>query len=131
MQILNLTGFRPLATSSLPETTLYPISRDFFFARFQFQEPNGNMNWWQNINGIRQAVNGRLDDGSSPSPLWQAQQELEQMKRQGILPIAPAIRNWLRYKWQHNLKPNLALDIFGDARSAIGSKILVSYALPC
>ncbi len=113
----------PARNSTLPDF------RDFFFARFKFQEPTGNTNWWQNINGIRQAVNGQLDDHSSPNPLRQAKKELEQMKQQGILPIAPAIRNWLRYHWQHNLNPNLALDdIFGDARSAIGSKILVSYA---
>ncbi len=50
------------------------------------------------------------------------------MYNQGILPIAPAIRNWLRYQWQHRLNPEQEQYVFGDARSAIGSKVLVSYA---
>lgn len=106
-----------------------PDFRDFFFARFQFQQPSNNSNWWQQIDGIRQAVEGKLDDDSSPPrPLRSARRELEQMYAQGILPIAPAIRNWLRHTWKHKLNPNQEQYVFGDARSAIGSKVLVSYA---
>lgn len=94
-----------------------PDFRDFFFARFRFQEPTGNPDWWKNIHGIQQAVNGQLDDGSSPNPLRKAQKELEQMKQQGILPIAPAIRNWLRYQWQHELSNKVAHFVFGEAQA--------------
>lgn len=105
-----------------------PDFRDFFFARFQFDEPANNSTWWQAINGIRQAVEGKLDDGSSPKPLKAKEAELEQMVKKGVLPIAPAIRNWLRYQWRHSLSRDKEQSVFGDARSAIGSKILVSYA---
>jgi len=94
-----------------------PDFRDFFFARFQFDAPANNPDWWQGINGIQQAAEGKLDDGSSPKPLREAQEELAQIVDQGILPIAPAIRNWLRYQWQHSLQPAEAHFIFGEARA--------------
>lgn len=105
-----------------------PDFRDFFFARFQFNEPNNGSRWWQAIEGIRQAYQGQLDDGSKPSPLRDASREIQAIYKAGILPIAPAIRNWLRYTWQHGLNRLLEEYVFGDARSAIGSKILVSHA---
>jgi CRISPR-associated protein Cmr1 len=115
-------AFSPARDRSLPDF------RDFFFARFQFEEPTSNRSWWQDIQGIRQAASGKLDDGSSPRPLRKSKGEIEQMIRQGILPLAPAIRNWLRYTWKHGLNRNQEQYVFGDARSAIGAKILVSYA---
>ena len=114
--------------SSPPRDRSLPDLRDFFFARFQFEEPTGSGNWWQSIHGIRQAASGKLDDGSSPPPLRKSKNELEQMIRHGFLPLAPAVRNWLRYTWKHGLNRDQEQYIFGDARSAIGSKILVSYA---
>lgn len=102
-----------------------PDFRDFFFARFQFDEPP---KWWQTIEGIKQADQGKLDDKSKPSPLRKASLEIEAIYKAGILPIAPAIRNWLRYTWQHDLTRVLEEYVFGDAHSAIGSKILVSHA---
>jgi len=114
-------GSSPSRNQSLPDL------RDFFFAKFQFDEPVNNKSWWQNIHGIRQAVDGKLDDGTSPSPLQKRKHEIEQMIRRGILPLAPAIRNWLRYIWKHDLRGQEQY-VFGDAHSAIGSKILVSYA---
>jgi CRISPR-associated protein Cmr1 len=115
-------GSSPLRNQSLPDF------RDFFFAKFQFDEPVDHKSWWQNIYGIRQAVNGKLDDGTSPRPLQKRKGEIEQMIRRGILPLAPTIRNWLRYIWKHDLNRDQEQYVFGDARSAIGSKILVSYA---
>ena len=103
-----------------------PDFRDFFFAKFQFDEPADS--WWQNISGVRQAINGKLDNGTSLAPLQSRKDEIEQIISQGILPLAPAIRNWLRYTWEHGLNRDQEQYIFGDARSAIGSKILVSYA---
>jgi len=115
-------GSSPLRNQSLPDF------RDFFFAKLQFDEPADNKSWWQNIYGIQQAVNGKLDDGISPRPLQTRKGEIEQMIRRGILPLAPAIRNWLRYIWKHGLNRDQEQYVFGDARSAIGSKILTSYA---
>lgn len=111
-----------------PRANSLPDFRDFFFARFRFWEPKGASGWWQQIEGIQQAAEGKLRGGSSPQPLRRAQSELETMYQHGILPIAPAIRNWLRYQWQHRLNRTQEQYVFGDARSAIGSKILVSYA---
>jgi CRISPR-associated protein Cmr1 len=93
-----------------------PDFRDFFFARFRFEEP-ANAFWWQSIDGIRQAFIGELDDGSSPRPLRCFKRELEKMREHGIIPLAPAIRNWLRYKWDHGLSSAEAHFIFGEARS--------------
>lgn len=117
-----------LAASTAARNHTLPDFRNFFFARFQFEEPVNNPHWWQSIFGIRQAVNGKLDNGSSPPPLRKSQRELNQIFNQNVLPIAPAIRNWLRYTWKHGLNRSQEQYVFGDARSAIGSKILVSYA---
>lgn len=123
-----LTWLNAFPNSSIVRTQSLPDFRDFFFAGFQFAEPTGNGSWWQDVYGIRQAASGKLDDDSSTLPLRKSKNELEQMIRHGILPLAPAIRNWLRYIWKHGLNRDQEQYIFGDARSAIGSKILVSYA---
>lgn len=94
-----------------------PDFRDFFFARFQFDAPANNPDWWQGINGIQQAAEGKLDNDSSPKPLREAQEDLAQIVGHGILPIAPAIRNWLRYRWPHNLSAAEAHFIFGEAQA--------------
>jgi CRISPR-associated protein Cmr1 len=104
-------GSSPSRNQSLPDL------RDFFFAKFQFDEPVNHKSWWQNIHGIRQAVDGKLDDGTSPSPLQKRKHEIEQMIRQGVLPLAPAIRNWLRYKWGHSFGSREAHFIFGEAQA--------------
>jgi CRISPR-associated protein Cmr1 len=123
-----LTWLDAFPASSPQRDRSLPDFRDLFFARFQFEEPTDSENWWQNIYGIQQAASGKLDDGSPPPPLRKREKELQQMIRYGILPLAPAIRNWLRYIWKHGLNRDQEQYIFGDAHSAIGSKILVSYA---
>jgi len=123
-----LTWLDAFPTSSPARAQSLPDFRDFFFARCQFKEPTANRSWWQDIHGIRQAASGKLDDGSSYPPLRQSAKELGIVVSQGILPLAPAIRNWLRYIWKHDLSRDQEQYIFGYARSAIGSKILVSYA---
>ncbi|MFN3309480.1 MAG: type III-B CRISPR module RAMP protein Cmr1 [Anaerolineales bacterium] len=97
-------------------TNSLPDFRDLFFARFQFQESQ-NSGWWQQIEGIQQAVSGKLKDNSSPPPLRRAQEELQQMYAEGILPIAPVIRNWLHYQWQHGLSPVETHFVFGEAQA--------------
>lgn len=106
-----------------------PDFRDFFFARFQFKAPenDGDIPWWQSIDGIKQAYAGKLDDGTCPRPLRPSKPELEKMVAQGIIPLAPAIRNRLRYKWKHNLSPAETDFVFGKAQLN-ASKIMVSYA---
>lgn len=94
-----------------------PDLRDFFFARFEFDEPPGYTNWWHTINGIKQAVEGKLNDGSSPRPLRKAEKELTTLFQKGILPVAPAIRNWLRYNWNHGLTSCEDYFVFGQAQS--------------
>ena len=100
-----------------PRNNVLPDFRDFFFAKFQFQEPEADPNWWKQIEGIRQAANGKLDDGSSYKPLKRVARELEQIKQEGILPIAPAVRNWLHYKWPRNLSAAEKHFVFGEARA--------------
>jgi CRISPR-associated protein Cmr1 len=94
----------------------FPDLRDFFFAKFQFEEPLNRPDWWRAVNGIRQAVDGRLDNGFSPRPLRKSQREIEQMMAKNVVPIAPAIRNWLRYSWTHELRPFEKLFVFGKAQ---------------
>jgi len=122
--IIQAQGIQPALTwldafpaSSPPRDRSLPDFRDFFFARFQFEEPTGSGNWWQDIHGIRQAASGKLDDGSFPPPLRKSENELQQMIRHGILPIAPAIRNWLRYQWVRGLNPREANFVFGEAQA--------------
>ena len=112
-----LTWLNAFPGSSLLRNQSLPDFRDFFFAKFQFDELADNESWWQNIYGIRQAVNGKLDDGTSPRPLQKRKDEIEQMIRRGFLPLAPAIRNWLRYRWVHGLTSREAHFVFGEARA--------------
>ncbi len=98
-----------------------PDFRDFFFARFRFEEPEdtGNTPWWEPIDGIRQAFAGELDDHSRPKPLESYEKELRIIAAYGMIPLAPAIRNWLRYKWDYRpyLKEKETHFIFGEARA--------------
>ena len=112
-----LTWLDAFLTSSPARAQSLPDFRDFFFAKFQFDELANNENWWQNIYGIQQAASGKLDDRSSPPPLRKREKELQQMIRYGILPLAPAIRNWLHYQWPHNLDVREAHFVFGEAQA--------------
>jgi CRISPR-associated protein Cmr1 len=123
-----LTWLKAFSNSSILRTQYLHDFRDFFFARFQFAEPACNGSWWQDVYGIRQATSGKLANSSSPPPLRKSRNELEQMIHHGILPLAPVIRNWLHYIWKHGLNRDQEQYIFCDARAAIGSKILTSYA---
>ncbi|MER3457266.1 MAG: type III-B CRISPR module RAMP protein Cmr1 [Chloroflexota bacterium] len=114
-----------------PRNSELPDLRDFFFTKFEFTPPAGNQNWWQSIQGIQEAFSGKLRNGTAPQPLRRANKELTQVVDGGILPIAPAIRNWLRYTWlpTKSQYKNAEAYIFGTAgENSIGSKIQVSYA---
>jgi len=112
-----LTWLDASPASSAARDRSLPDFRDFFFAKFQFEEPKDNIDWWQSVQGIRQAASGKLDDGSSPSPLRKSKNELPQMTDDGILPLVPAIRNWLRYQWAHDLGVREAHFVFGEAQA--------------
>ncbi|HID30682.1 MAG TPA: hypothetical protein EYP19_11850 [Desulfobacterales bacterium] len=105
-----------LGSAISPRGNKMPDLRDFFFARYEFDEPKDE-NWWKQIFGVRQAVAGKLDNGSSPRPLRRAANELEHTFREGLLLIAPAIRNWLRYSWQAGLTSCQEYYVFGEAQS--------------
>ncbi len=134
---LNSAGvLQSLPTQHTARDNILPDLRDFFFGKYMFDEPRNDPDWWRQIKGLKQAANGKLDNGSCPRPLRKAEHELKRTIEQGILPIAPPIRDWLRFTWYRDLKksrPNLPheKEIFGIAGGeSIGSKVNVSYAYP-
>lgn len=111
-----------------------PDLRDFFFAKVQFQEPKGDSNWWQKIPGIKEAWEGKVVKDKQEVAVyvrnnnWQkntglcekAQRYLEKIVKSddlSILPIAPAVRNWLRFEWASGLTDSQEHYLFGDART--------------
>ncbi|MBO9336770.1 MAG: type III-B CRISPR module RAMP protein Cmr1 [Roseiflexus sp.] len=103
----SLTWIKDFSCSPTARNSSLPDFRDFFFARFQFDEPENNQDWWKMINGIQQAVNGRRKSA----------EELQEIVSKGVLPLAPAIRNWLRYQWAHGLGSREAHFVFGEAQA--------------
>ena len=98
-----------------------PDIRDFFFAKFRFQTPDNNSTWWQNIQGISQTWDGFIIDGQNKIPLNQcldyAQTTLQALFQRGVIPLSPAIRNFLRYhrKWGDGLGNTQKNFLFGTA----------------
>ena len=113
----DLSWINEFGNKSPARNNILPDFRDFFFAKIQFHAPTEDPKWWQQINGIQQAYEGKLNDDTSPRPLRKASTELDQMFQGGILPIAPAIRNWLRYKWHSGLSPAETHFVFGEAQA--------------
>jgi CRISPR-associated protein Cmr1 len=112
----------PDSSQPPPRHTL-PDIRDFFFARFQFQEPQGNSSWWQNIQGIVQSWNGLVIENQNQVYVHRNQQEqqqvrhnLERVVQDGLLALAPAVRNWLRYHWKSGMNDCQKYYLFGEAR---------------
>ncbi len=122
--------------------------REHFFAKFQFLEPPESPGWWQSIPGIAQAWAGQFNspDGTQTYLVYRQGDEernerlcqrariaMGTVVRAGIVPMAPAVRNWLRFKWLP-CTPYLALEkrLFGRpgtaTSEAVASKIAVSYA---
>jgi CRISPR-associated protein Cmr1 len=122
-----------------------PDLRDFFFAKLTFQEPTANPNWWHRIKGITWAREKQLHSINVHHPRDRTKNEqlcrearinLQALVAGGILPLAPAVRNGLRFGWFPSLfnsgrapKP-LEDYLFGRTGSLgnIGSKIEVSHA---
>jgi CRISPR-associated protein Cmr1 len=98
-----------------PSGTL-PDLRDFFFAKLSFQEPQGNPSWWQSIKGIAEAWAGQVTtSGGQTENVYHRNQQinvqlrniarsnLQAVVQSNLLPLAPAVRNWLRYMWSSGL----------------------------
>lgn len=97
--------------SQPPRQHTLPDIRDFFFAKAQFQAPQGNPGWWQNIKGIAEAWTGQVASGSQMVNVYhhnhrnkaqrrdQARGHLQDVVQDGLLPLAPAVRNYLRFQW--------------------------------
>lgn len=121
IQVRTLSGL-PGGSQPARQHTL-PDIRDFFFAKIRFQTPMNNPNWWQNVQGIAQSWNGQVIDGQNqvyvhrnPQERQQAQRNLQAAVQDGLLPLAPAVRNWLRYQWASGLNDCQKYFLFGEAR---------------
>lgn len=96
-----------------------PSIRDFFFARVRFRAQG---DWWKKIDGIKN------DSGTYP--------KVREWFKSGIVPVSPAIKNWLRYKegkklWQQNGFNNKTIEQFllGSAKGEkSASRINISFA---
>lgn len=125
-QPVNINPLEALPEDSKPERQhILPDIRDFFFAKFQFEAPAGNPKWWKQISGIAESLEGKVTNGRKQTYVHRnssdkklAQSNLNRVVQRGILPIAPAIRNWLRYQWTSGLNDSEMYFLFGESRAA-------------
>ena len=128
----NLSFTRP------PRSNLdLPELREFFFTKLTFSSPTAPK-WWRQIPGINDALKGFvLDENGNRYNLQgnirKSNVNLETAYDNGLIPVAPAIRNWLRFTWfRANFPQSKRLEDFIFGRTAtndnIASKINVSYA---
>jgi len=74
-----------------------PDLKEIFFAKVQFEVDNND--WWREIDGIRQALNPRDRHGNIDQGMQRRNEEiLGAWYTSNSLPIASAIKNWLRYQ---------------------------------
>lgn len=113
-----------------------PDLRDFFFAKLVLDAPS-DKNWWQCISGIREALAQSVTDNHQQPPVTirlpnDVSQQLEEIVGKGVIPLAPAVRNWLRFVRFGKLNPKQAGYLFGKTskQENIASKINVSHAYP-
>ncbi len=137
---------RRLPTGENAPDTL-PNLRDFFFAKVRFQAPVGDPDWWQAIPGIAEAWKGMLEKNGKRVGVFdqydrkkndrlckRAQGELAALRQKGLLPMAPAVRKWLRETWFPSFfrsppPKQLGNWLFGTTRPENeASKINVSHA---
>jgi len=114
-------------SESLRQNSL-PDIRDFFFTKLQFQVPANNQKWWQYIKGIAEAWAGQVADGRQTVNVYdqdpnrnqqrrnQARSHLQNIIKNDLLPLAPAVRNWLRYQWASCMNDCQKYYLFGEAR---------------
>ncbi|MBI4673595.1 MAG: type III-B CRISPR module RAMP protein Cmr1 [Chloroflexi bacterium] len=115
--------------SSLPDL------RDFFFAKLVVDVPNAtSQTWWTRIGGIREAVAKSVTDNSQNPParmqLPDVTRQLQAVVTKNVIPLAPAVRNWLRFEKFKSLGKNQSDYLFGKTskNDNIASKINVSHA---
>jgi len=72
-----------------------PNIQDFFFALFHFTVVDEN--WWRKVNGLRQALKQEVQ-GRRFRELKDINAQLEDWVKNGSVPIAPAIKNQLRFE---------------------------------
>jgi CRISPR-associated protein Cmr1 len=92
-----------------------PDLRTFTFFRFRFSPPNPN--WWTQVSGLRE-LRTRRDD-------WAI---LEKQATQGMIPVAPALKNQIRYgqQWPNSIEHWLFGTVRGNER--LRSKLGFSWA---
>ena len=121
---------RRLPTGENAPDTL-PNLRDFFFAKVRFQAPVGDPDWWQAIPGIAEAWKGMLEKNGKRVGVFdqydrkkndrlckRAQGELAALRQKGLLPMAPAVRKWLRETWFPSFSGHLPLNSLETGCSA-------------
>lgn len=136
-----------LQRESQRESSL-PDLRDFYFAKFRFHTPKEDSNWWQSIQGISQAWAGEVTDGDEKVNVYHRNSDNNKMRceltkrrltdiiNDGLLPLAPAVRNYLRFQWfptrfrSGSASRNIEKFIFGctNRYENTASKINVSHA---
>lgn len=120
----SLEGFNKLVRQNKGHTSVsrpnLPRLDEFFFARIRFNPGTDDLSKW-----IQQFRNIR----------WGAMDELNEYLRQGVIPLAPIVRYYLRSlirnNWQHNNGKELRHQLMGHVngnRSKSKSLINVSHA---
>ncbi len=72
-----------------------PNLKEMFFAKIQFE---ANNEWWRNVDGIKEALEPKDKKGNLIKDLQERNQEaLTSWFKTGSVPIASAIKNWLRF----------------------------------
>ena len=135
-----------LGGSSSQMSSDLPDLRDFFFAKLKFKAPSNDPYWWQKVQGIAEAFSGHVTVHGQHLQVFRNSHDHNRAKdmlrsvvqQHGIVPLAPAVRNWLRYTWfpsriQSGRVPGrneLESYLFGRTRrnDNVASKINVSHA---
>ncbi len=94
-----------------------PDLRTFTFFKLRFTPTTSN--WWHNIPGIKE-LRTRRDS-------WT---ELDQLAKQGMVPITPALKNHLRFhhQWSSPALPHWLFGTIGRGDERVRSKVAFSWA---
>ena len=114
------------------DNTGLPNLTEMFFAKVLFQV--NSLDWWKKINGVSQRGQRDYYEGYANNG------RMKNWVKSSSVPIAPAIKNWLRYGegkelWKpsdKNEDKGIANWLFGTIRNdKSASKINISYAVFC
>lgn len=96
-----------------------PNLKEMFFSKIRFSTGN---NWWEEVDGIRErGIRGHNDYYRG----WTKDFGMNNWIKSGSVPIAPAVKNWLRYgggkvlwkKGDQNIEQNIANWLFGSTKT--------------